>query len=80
VKFGLKEKELITGAVTGVTVFAGLKYGLVGKLPAVGPLSPPMLAIIIGLVIAAGFDGGGMGGDIFNGVGYGLIAGGVAAL
>lgn len=79
-KLGLKQRELVTGVVVGVTAFAGLKYGIIGRLPATGPVTPPMWSIIIGIVLAAGVDGGGMGGDVIEGVGYGLIAAGAAAL
>jgi hypothetical protein len=81
VKFGgLHQSEIVTGAAAGVTAFVVIKQGLIGKLPAVGPVTQPFMAILVGLAVVAVFDGGGDAGDVARGVAYGFIAAGAAAL
>jgi hypothetical protein len=80
-RFGnLSETEVVTGAATAVTAFVVIKQGLLGKLPAVGPVTQPILAIGIGFAVVAFIDGGGTTGNVVHGLGYGLIAAGAAAL
>jgi hypothetical protein len=80
VKFHLKEREVLIGATTGVTAFLLIKQGWVARVPALGPASGPIVAILAGIVLAGMVDGGGTGGDILEGVGYGLIAAGAVNL
>lgn len=79
-KFHLKEREVLIGATTGVTAFLLLKQGWVGRIPALGPASGPIVAILAGIALAGMVDGSGTGGDIIDGVGYGLIAAGAVNL
>ena len=79
-RFGLKDREVITGAAAAVTGFVVIKQGVLGKLPAVGPVSQPLLAILIGFALAGFVDGGGTTGDVVSGIGYGFIVAGAAAL
>ena len=76
-KFHLKEREVVVGAAAAVTVIGVKRIGV--PIPALGPLSSPMVAILLGFVLAGMVDGGGTGGDVIEGVGYGLIAYGALA-
>lgn len=79
-RFGVKEREVITGAAAAVTGFVVIKQGVLGKLPAFGPISQPLAAILVGFVLAGMIDGGGTTGDVIEGIGYGFIVAGAAAL
>jgi hypothetical protein len=79
-KLGLREKEVVTGLAAGATAFVVIKKGLAASIPAVGPVSQPLMLILVGIAISSFVDGGGIGGDVVTGVGYGLICAGAAAL
>lgn len=68
----VKEREVIVGAAALVTVVALPRIGI--AVPSIGPLSSPVVLILAGFLLAGVVDGGGTGGDIIEGVGYGLIA------
>jgi hypothetical protein len=69
----LDKKDLITGAVAGVTVFAAKSFDLKSVVPTL-VVSPPILIAILGFAIL-GFSKDGS--EILDGVGYGLVAYGV---
>ena len=79
-RFKLSEREILVAAATGVTAALAVKHGLLARIPAVGPISPPIGAIVIGLALSSFVDMSGTGGDVLEGVGYGLIAAGAIAL
>ena len=79
-KFRLKEREVILGASAAVTTFVGVRYGIVGRVPAIGPASGGIVLLLIGVALAAMVDGGGTGGEVITGVGIGLMATGALAL
>lgn len=79
-RFALREREIVTGAVAGVTAFIVVKKGIGSAIPAIGPITPPIGLIILGLAIASFIDGEGMTGDLASGIGFGLIAAGAVAL
>jgi hypothetical protein len=74
VKFHMKETAVIVGVATAGTVIALRRSGL--AIPALGPLSSPVVTILLGFVLAGVVDGSGTGGDVIEGIGYGLIAAG----
>ena len=73
-KFHMKEAALVTGVATAGAVIALRRSGI--AVPALGPLSSPVVTILLGFVLAGVVDGSGTGGDIIEGIGYGLIAAG----
>lgn len=79
-KFRLSERELVVAAATGATAFVVVKQGVLNRIPAIGPASPPIVAILLGIAVASMIDGEGTAGAAIEGVGYGLIAAGAIAL
>ena len=79
-KFKLSEREILVAAGAGVTAALAVKLGLLARIPAVGPITPPIGAIVIGVALSAFVDLSGSAGDVVEGVGYGLIAAGAIAL
>ncbi len=73
----MKESAVIVGVATAGTVIALRKAGI--AIPALGPLSSPIVSILLGFVLAGVVDGGGTTGDVVEGIGYGLIAAGALA-
>lgn len=71
-KFRVKEREVIVGAAALATVIALPRIGF--AVPSIGPLSSPVVQILIGFALAGMVDGGGTGGDVIEGIGYGFIA------
>lgn len=76
----LSERELVVAAATGATAFVVVKRGLLGTIPTIGPVTPPIGAIILGIAVSSFVDGSGTGGAAIEGIGYGLIAAGAVAL
>ena len=60
--------------------FVAVKMGLESKVPAIGPITPPIGLIIIGaaLVLIRPLDGD--AGEVLTGAGYGLVVAGVLQL
>ncbi len=79
-RFAFREREIVTGAVAGATAFVLVKKGVGGMIPAIGPITPPIGLIILGLAVSSFVDGSGITGDVASGVGFGLIAAGAVAL
>lgn len=79
-RFKLSERELVVAAATGATAFIVVKRGVLASIPQVGPVTPPIGAIILGVAISSFIDGAGSGGAAIEGIGYGLIAAGAIAL
>lgn len=79
-RIGLRESEVITGLAAGATAYVVIKRGAGGIVPAIGPLSQPVVLILLGLALASFVDGGGTTGQLTDGVAYGLIAAGAIAL
>lgn len=79
-KFHVKEREVVIGVAAAATAFFGVRQGIVQKVPALGPLSGPVVTLLLGFGIASLVDGGGLGGDAITGVGVGLIVTGALGL
>ena len=61
-KFKLSEREVLVAAATGVTATMAVKHGLLARIPAIGPVSPPIMAIVIGVALSAFVDMSGAAG------------------
>ncbi len=77
-KMHVKEREIIVGAAALATVVALPRIGI--AIPALGPVSRPLVTILIGFALAGVFDGGGTVGDVVEGIGFGLIARGAMGI
>lgn len=76
----INESNAVTAVAAGATAFAGTKFGLVGMIPALGPVGAPFVVIALGAALATLVARGGVSGDAIEGVGYGLIVTGVLEL
>lgn len=76
----INESHAVIAVAAGATAFAGTKFGLIGLVPSLGPVSEPLVLIALGAVLSTVIGGEGTTGDIIEGVGYGLITVGALAL
>ena len=71
-KLRFKEREVVVGAAALATVIALPRIGF--AVPALGPLSSPVVSILIGFALAGMVADGGTAGAAIEGIGYGFIA------
>lgn len=72
--------QATTAVAAGLTAFIGSRYGLLGKVPALGNVGAPLVTIALGAAIAVLPSQEGTVGDVLEGIGYGLITVGVLEL
>lgn len=75
--FEFSETRAVTAVAAGATAYAVLKFGVLSRIPSVGPLSAPLATIILGAILATSIKASGLTGEAAHGVGYGLIVAGV---
>lgn len=71
------EGKMVTAVATGATVFAAARFGVLQRIPAIGPVPAPIATILLGVLIVGFLGKSGMVGEVLDGAGYGLIAAGV---
>jgi hypothetical protein len=76
----LNERRLTIAAGVAAGVFGASRFGLVKLIPAVGPVSAPIATIALGVIVSSWLAKEGTVGAVIEGVGYGLIAIGIAEL
>lgn len=77
----LSQSNAITALATGATFIAVGKYGILGRIPGFDGISPALVALALGIGVAAVFPrANGAAGDVQEGIGYGLVAAAGAAL
>lgn len=74
----LHEEQAVTAVGVAAGAYVGAKYG--GALPAFGPLSGPLLLIVIGALVSTILNTSGTTGEAVKGFGFGLVGVGVLGL
>lgn len=70
----MSKRELLTGAVAGATAFGLHKSNILNRVPSIGPVSGPVVAIVVGLAVLAFVKVDGIPGDVIDGVAFGVVA------
>jgi hypothetical protein len=76
----LNERRVIIAGGVAAGVFVSSKFGLLKLIPSIGPVPAPIATIAVGVLLSAWLAKDGTVGAVIEGVGYGLVAIGVAEL